>query len=220
MHDGSYGAARLELQAVADRRTILTKKLEGTWRVLGYVAARRAFLLGGQFETGAWLPLDDLEYVDEASGTMSRSRVTADGNWIAFAVVPGPDGRFVAAVGEYRADQAFGAGRFRLQLLDAAKDALFDLGRPPAPPPQEEPPEEPGRWQWGDPVDGVVEMDPGIITFVDARTLRVSTGADTWKRRGQRRQIRSWDLERVAAGVAVAPRELPSLSKGLKNPIQ
>jgi hypothetical protein len=52
MHDGSYGAARLELQSIADRKPILTKKLEGTWRVLAYVAAKHAFLLGGQFETG------------------------------------------------------------------------------------------------------------------------------------------------------------------------
>ena len=206
MHDGSYGAARLEVQAVAGGQPILTKKLEGSWRVLAYVAARRAFLLGGQFETGAWLPLDDLEYLDEATGAMSRSRVTADGHWIAFAVVPGPDGRFVAAIGEYRADQAFGAGRFRVQLLDAVKDALYDLGRPPVPPPAEDPPEEGGsRWQWGDPIDGVVDMDPGIITFVDAHTLRVTYGADTWKRRASRRTAKTWDPERVTAGPAIAP---------------
>jgi hypothetical protein len=218
MHDGSYGAARLELRRLADGKPILTKKLEGTWRVLAYVAARRAFLLGGQFEVGAWLPLDDLEYVDEATGAMTRSRVTADGNWIAFAVVPGPDGRFVAAIGEYRADQAFGAGRFRLQLLDAAKDALFDLGRPPAPPPAEDPPDEGrGRWQWGDPIDGLVEMDPGIITFVDAHTLRASYGADTWKRRASRRTAKTWDLERASSGASTAVPSPSGRSKGIKN---
>jgi hypothetical protein len=227
MHDGSYGAARLELQAVADRRPILTKKLEGSWRVLAYVAARRAFLLGGQFETGAWLPLDDLEYVDEATGAMTRSRVTADGNWIAFAVVPGPDGRFVAAIGEYRADQAFGAGRFRLQVLDAENDALHDLGRPPAPPPNEDPPDDDdrGRWQWGDPVDGMVQLEPGILTFVDPHTLRATYGADGWKRRAPRRTARTWNLEKVAAAASIklpAARKLPAASDDpaieLKNP--
>jgi len=208
-HDGSFGAARLELQALADHRLVLSKQLEGEWQILAYVPSARTFVIGGQFETGAWLPLDEIRYVDETIGAMRMSRYDG-GTWIAFAAVPGPDGRFIVFVGQSRGDRAFEGGRFRLQVLDTIKDALYDLGRPPAPPPVNEDDasafDPHVGWDWGAPVDGVVQMDPGIITFSDAHTIRVSYGADTIKRRAGRRRQRSWDLERtVATGRMIPP---------------
>ena len=203
MHDGSYGAARLELQTLGDHSMVVSQKLEGVWQVLTYVPSTRTFVIGGEFETaGSWLPLNEIRYVDEATGAMRRSRY--DGRtWIAFAAVPGPDGRFIVLVGESRPDGSFQDGRFRLQVLDTTKDALYDLGRPPAPPPlSEDDASEFDRdegWDWGTPVGGLVEMDPGIITFSDAHTLGVSYGADTYKRRARRRRQRSWDLEQTVA---------------------
>jgi len=220
MHDGTYGAARLELRALAGGKPIATKRLEGTWKVLCYVAARRAFLIGGQFEIGAWLPLDDLQFVDEGTGALTRSRVTADGGWIAFAAVPGPEGRFVAAVGIFRRDQSFSAGRFRLQLYDAVQDALYDVGRPPAPAPDPDAVyDDDGGWDWGDPIDGLTEMDPGTIVFSDPHTLQVSYGADTRKRRARQRQTKSWDLARVSAGRSLAAPRPGSLSKSSGSPV-
>jgi hypothetical protein len=209
-HDGSYGAARLELQTLADHRMVVSQKLEGVWQVLTYVPSTRTFVIGGEFEAaGSWLPLDEIRYVDEATGTMRTSRYGSE-TWIAFAAVPGPDGRFIVFVGESRADGAFEVGPFRLQVLDTTKDALYDLGRPPAPPPPSEDDafeyDPADGWDWGTPVGGLVQMDPGIITFSDARTIRVSYGADTIKRRAGRRHQRSWDLERtVARGRMIPP---------------
>ena len=217
-HDGSFGAARLELQALADHRVLLSQQLDGEWQILAYVPSTRTFVIGGQFETGAWLPLDEIRYVDETVGAMRMSRYDG-GTWIAFAAVPGPDGRFIVFVGESRPDRAFEGGRFRLQVLDTARDALCDLGRPPAPPPLSEDdasefePDE--GWDWGAPVDGLVQMDPGIMTFSDPHTIRVSYGADTIKRRAGRRHQRSWDLERtVATGRMIPPQaaEAPTAS--------
>lgn len=229
-HDGSYGAARLELQTLADHRMVVSKKLEGVWQVLTYVPSTRTFVIGGEFEAaGSWLPLDEIRYVDEATGAMRMSRYDS-GTWIAFAAAPGPDGRFIVFVGESRADRAFEAGPFRLQVLDTTKDALYDLGRPPAPPPLSEDeasqlePDE--GWDWGSPIDGFVQMDPGIITFSDAHTIRVSYGADTIKRRSRQRRQRSWDLARaVAMGRMLRSPPAPRMAKStigepeLKDPV-
>lgn len=205
-HDGSFGAARLELQTLSDHRALLSQKLEGTWHLLAYVPSTQTFVIGGQFETGAWLPLDEIRYVDEASGEVRMSRYDG-GTWIAFAAVPGPDGRFIVFVGESRRDRAFEGGRFRLEVLDTAKDALYDLGRPPAPPPDEDSPFDADEgWDWGAPIDGLEHMDAGIIAFTDGHTLRVSYGADTQKRRARQRRQRSWDLSRAV----VAGRMIPS----------
>lgn len=223
-HDGSFGAVRLELQALADHRVVLSKQLDGEWQLLAYVPSTRTFVIGGQFETGSWLPLDEIRYVDETTGAMRMSRYDG-GTWISFAAVPGPDGRFIVFVGESRADRAFEGGRFRLQVLDTTKDALYDLGRPPAPPPLSEDDaseyDAADGWDWGTPINGVVQMDPGIITFFDAHTIRVSYGADTITRRAGRRRPRSWDLERtVATGRMIAPQSAeapPTSAKSMRQ---
>ncbi|HXU02403.1 MAG TPA: hypothetical protein VN903_15670 [Polyangia bacterium] len=213
-HDGSYGSARVELQALGDHRQILSKEIEGTWRVLAYAPAARAFVIGGQFETGAWLPLDAVSYLDEATGALRPARFT--GTWIAFAAVAGPNGRFVAFVGKWGPD-ADTAGRFRLQVLDAAADALYDVGPAPAPPPDSFWAEEHRRrCDWGDPVDGFVEMDAGIVRFTDDHTLRASYGADSCLKRGARRREQTWDLEKIVArGRKLLPPPAPELKNSL-----
>ncbi len=215
-HDGSYGSARVELEALSDRRQILTRELEGTWRVLAYAPAARAFVLGGQFEVGAWLPLDAVSYVDEATGAIRPARF-AQGSWVAFAVVPGPTGRFIAFVGKWGSHATEG-GRFRVQVLDTAGDALYDVGAAPAPPPDAFYAEEGRRrCDWGDPVDGVVEMDAGIVRFVDERTLRISMGADSCVKRATRRREQTWDLDKI---VARGRKLLPPLpAPELKSPL-
>jgi hypothetical protein len=49
------------------------------------------------------------------------------------------------------------------------------------------------------PIDGVTQMDPGIISFPDDHTLRVSFGRDTFRARAKHRTTRSWDLRQVVA---------------------
>ena len=214
-HDGSYGSARVELETLSDRRKILSRELEGTWRVLAYAPAAHAFVLGGQFEVGVWLPLDAVSYVDEATGAIRPARV-AQGSWVAFAAVPGPTGRFIAFVGKW-GGHATEAGRFRVQVLDTAGDALYDVGPAPAPPPDAFFAEERRRrCDWGDPVDGVVEMEAGIVRFVDDHTLRVSTGADGCLKRAIRRREQTWDLDKV---VGRGRKLLPPPPPELKSPL-
>ncbi len=117
---------------------------------------------------------------------------------MALAAVPSADGRFVAFVG------AIGDHYFRLEVLDTVNDALYELGQPPAPPPDAHPVEPTAKgsgaeWDWGDPIDGVTEMDPEIITFPDNHTLRVTYGRDTVRGRGPKRSVRTWDLRQVVA---------------------
>jgi len=192
-HDVSNGAAVMRLERLADHHAILTKTMEGTWAVLAYVPSAHMFVVGGQFEVGAWLPLDVISYVDEKDGAIRQARHNED--WMALAAVPSPDGRFIAFVG------ARGDEYFRLQLLDTVNDALYELGQPPAPPPdpQTTVKGEGHEWDWGDPIDGVTQMDPGIISFPDDHTLRVSFGRDTFRARAKHRTTRSWDLRQVVA---------------------
>lgn len=192
-HDVSNGAAVMRLETLADHRAIVTRTMEGTWRVLAYVPSARMFVLGGQFEVGAWLPLNVISYVDEKTGAIRRARPSED--WMALAAVPSPDGRFIAFVG------ARGDEYFRLELLDTVNDALYELGQPPAPPPDPKTTVkgEGHEWDWGDPIDGVTEMDAGIVTFPDDHTLRVSFGRDTFRGRANHRTVRSWDLRQVVA---------------------
>ncbi|HXJ20286.1 MAG TPA: hypothetical protein VMT03_08635 [Polyangia bacterium] len=192
-HDVSDGSVAMRLETLSDHRAIAAKTMEGTWRVLAYVPSAHMFVLGGQFEVGAWLPLNVISYVDEATGVARQARHSED--WMALAAVPSPDGRFIVFVG------ALGEHYFRLQVLDTVKDALYELGQPPAPPPEPHPVAEgSGReWDWGDPIDGVTEMDPGIVTFPDDHTLRVTYGRDTARGRAAKRTVRTWDLQQVVA---------------------
>ncbi|MES1207139.1 MAG: hypothetical protein ABUS79_14475 [Pseudomonadota bacterium] len=193
-HDGSWGSAQMRLERLADHRTIATKTMEGTWTLLTYVPAAHEFVLGGEFEVGAWLPLNVISFVDEATGAVRHSRY--NGVWMAFAAVPSPDGRFIALVGAL--DQS---RPFRLEVLDIVNDALYELGPPPAPPPDSAPITKgfDGGWDWGDPIDGLTPMDASIITFPDDHTLRVTYGRDTSRRRARHRTARTWDLAQVVA---------------------
>jgi len=192
-HDVSDGSVAMRLEALSDHRSIAAKTMEGAWRVLAYVPAAHRFVLGGQFGVGAWLPLNVISYVDEATGALRPARHNED--WMALAAVPSPDGRFIAFVG------ARGEHSFRLQVLDSVNDALYELGLPPAPPPDPHPIAKGsgGEWDWGDPIDGVTDMDPGIITFPDDRTLRVTYGRDGAAGRARQRTARVWDLRQVVA---------------------
>ncbi len=192
-HDGSEGSVAVRLEALADHRAIVAKTMDGAWRVLAYVPSAQMFVMGGQFEVGAWLPLNVISYLDEKTGAVRQARHNED--WMALAAVPSPDGRFIAFVGA-RADESF-----RLQVLDTVNDALYQLGLPPAPPPDPNPMprSSTGEWDWGDPIDGVTEMDPGVITFPDDHTLRVTYGRDTWRGRAPQRKARAWDLRQVVA---------------------
>jgi len=202
-HDTDYGATVIEFEPHTPGPHQLIEK-EGLWQVISYVEAANAYLIGGLYEQGAWLPLDALVYVDDASGAWRNSQV--DGSrWMAMAAVAAPGGRYVAFIADPRGDG------FELEVLDALNDKLVRAGTAPSPPPfaREEwgSCSHGGRFQWGDPVDGFVEMDPNIMTFPDEQTLVVSYGKDSCRHRSLKRRLQRWVLPELVArspGVVVA----------------
>lgn len=196
-HDADYGATAIEQETPAPgggaRKVVKTEK-EGLWRVIAYLDDIGAYLLGGLFERGAWLPLDTLVYVDERTGVWRESYVDRT-RWMAMAAVPSAHGRFVAFVADPQGTS------FELEVLDTRTDTMVHLGKAPAPPPLEKDdrdlcPAGGGRdlFTWGEGTDGFVDMDAGIITFPDDHTLAVSYGADRCRGRSRSRHVRRWDL--------------------------
>jgi hypothetical protein len=105
------------------------------------------------------------------------------------------------------------AGSFRLQALDTARDVLYDLGPAPAPPPIPDADAPNGRCTWGDPVDGLTEMDPGIIRFTDATTLRARYGRDTCAKRAPKRTERARDLPKVTGSAKMITPQPPGRAR-------
>jgi hypothetical protein len=200
-HDSDFGATSVWFESRSPGGPRKDFKLEGTWQVIAYAETAGAFLLGGKFGRGAWLPLVALTYVDERTGDQRRSRFSHT-DWMAMAAVPSPRGRFVALVGRIDDDQ-----QFELQVLDTSVDLAVTAGRAPAPPPDDFYCSEHVRLYWGDTVDGLVTMDAGIIAFPAEGTLAVSYGADTCRKRAKRRRTKLVDLAQLfARGPALVPR--------------
>lgn len=101
-----------------------------------------------------------LRYLEERTRSLLPSQLNSR-RWIAFAAVPNPTLRYVAVIARVSEQP-----RFRLHVLDADNDEIADTDPAPAPPPTDfkcDPPPRPH--QWGDEVDGLVEMDAGIIVL-------------------------------------------------------
>ncbi|MBN1771906.1 MAG: hypothetical protein JXB32_11625 [Deltaproteobacteria bacterium] len=210
---------RFELEATdGSDRPAWRRDLEGRWTVLGYSPARHAYVLGGQFQKGACLPLDDLRYLEERTGALLPSRLNSR-RWIAFAAVPSPTLRYVALIA--RVD---GQPQFRLHVFDVDNDEIAEAGPAPAPPPTDFKCDPPRTHWWDLDVDGWVEMDAGIIVFsADERRLTASYGDDSCAARSAQRTIREWDLERdlrwqASANVAAAGPAPASANEGEAAP--
>ncbi len=188
-YEKSAGTTRVVLETSAATRQ---HDLDGQWSILGYAPALHAYLLGGEFERGAWLPLDDLQYLDERTGDLRPSKWNAT-DWLAFAAVPSPTLRYLALVG-----QADGEGPIQVYVLDVASEQLAAVGKPPAPPPTTFQCDEPRAHVWGDEADGLVEMDPDVIVFsTDEQRITLRYGKDTCAARAPKRT----ELERKLAAL-------------------
>ncbi|MCG5052892.1 MAG: hypothetical protein KA712_08025 [Myxococcales bacterium] len=188
-HDGPFGRSRIEMEYTdGSGRARIEHEQFGRWRLFGYVPERKSYIVGGAWEQGAFEPYGAMAYLDEATGEVKRWQ--DERTWYAFAAVPSPDLRFVALVGSLEAG-------YRVLLWNTISDRLFDVARAPAPPPMSARDctlyaSREGH-DWGFPVDAVVEMDPGIVSF-SATHVEVSYGRDTCRARAKRRVRKAWAL--------------------------
>lgn len=188
--DGPAGQTTLELKPSAGG-SAKVRVLDGLWVGLGFAKERKAYVLAGQFQRGAYLPITTVEYLGETGGPPRGSKCCGDG-WMALAAVPGPGTRYIVFVGGEDGTVN------ELQVLDTLRDRMKTLGAPPLPPPlprAEWSSAEGQSWQWGGyGSDGLTPFDPGIIRFVGQDVLRVSFGSDTFRRRSKKRAVRTWKL--------------------------
>jgi hypothetical protein len=193
-HDTDFGSTSIEIESTTPGGPpSQTTSKEGQWRILVYAEGIGVYVLGGIFERGACLPLDVLVYVDEHTGKWRDSYVS-DTRWMAMAAVPSPGGRFIALI----ADAEDSDKGFELEVLDTTTDTLIRVGKAPLPPPMQGDYADfcprSGRAGWIDPTDSFVDMDPGIIKFIDEQTIAVSYGHDSCRRRARQRHLEKWNL--------------------------
>jgi hypothetical protein len=202
-YDGSPGKTRINGSPLLGTKQTKSFELEGIWHCLGYVTSRKSFLLVGQFQEGAWVPLTKIKYLSEDDFKITDSKYKYNypknqkqpAGWEALAVVPGENLRYVAFVGN------LDWGKTQLMVLDTEKDLIKILGDPPAPPPitdsalkKEAQKQVQGKWGWDSLlVGGYTQMDKGIITFKDG-VIYASYGKDTVLKRAKKRTVKSWKL--------------------------
>jgi hypothetical protein len=206
VYDGSDGKTELAMFSTSNRKKLKNMKWDGVWHCLGYIKARKYYLLVGEFQTGAFLPLLRMKYLSADGNVTLDSRYrwnfpksdSESHGWMGFGAVPNPDLSFVAFVG------CLDESPMSVMILDTQKDEMKVLGRAPAPPPikdphwREEALKHPlNDWVWGGPsVDGFEEMDAGVIEF-DKDKVTVSYGDDTPVKRADKRIFKTWDLKKV-----------------------
>jgi hypothetical protein len=184
-HDQDLGGTTLVLRA-RDGRELMRRGLSEIWECLGFDARTRSYVLAAKSEVGTRVLLNGLVYVDEEKPALRDSTFTASG-FAAAAALLGPQARYLALIG------APSGAPDALYVLDLDRDVLRRLGPAPAPPPLSAG-EEPSAWPWDAPDRWFTELEPGIWSFADASTLRVSAGKDTAKRRAKKRTVRTWKL--------------------------
>ena len=166
---------------------LLSKTVEGRWFCLGFNKTTNTYLIGGVFQTGAWLPLASIQYLGEAKKSFEPSAFDRLA-YIANAAVVSPKGRYIAFIG---GQQTTG----KLYILDTQTDTIKSLGNAPAPPPLDNDAfssEEPFEWGTGW-ADAYVEIEAHILYFKSETILQVSYGKDTAHARAKKRQIRLFE---------------------------
>jgi hypothetical protein len=195
-YNGDSGASHLTLTLLADSSEVYSERLAGNWHCLGYNAFAGAYVLAGEFQVGAWLPLRRIRYLHEEGLELQESRFHSE-DWLAFAAVPSQDLEHVVFVGGKQSVNT-------LFALHTATDRIVDLAvAPPSPAPLDsigakEFAEVQGTERWGwELFDGYTSMDEGVIVFEGDSLLRVSYGDDTAFGRGEDRTTKEWRLSAV-----------------------
>lgn len=188
-HGQTSGQTRLMLRSEPDSEIIFSKEYEGNWFCIGFNANIKAYILGGIFERGAWLPLGSIQYLRENGSSLGPSAFDRLG-YLAMTAVTSHSGRYVVFIG---GQDTTGT----LYVLDVERDTIKRLGSAPAPPPnalaKDVCSSEPFEWGtcWG---DRYVETETGIIRFKPDDVLEVSYGHDSPNARAKKRRVRQFKL--------------------------
>jgi|GEM_PF-1670886 hypothetical protein len=207
-YDGDDGRTEITVLSKVEHKRLKKLRWKGVWHCVGYIRSSQAFLLVGEFQVGAWLPLTKIRYLSAEGNEAIDSRCQRNypksqeelGGWMGFSVIPNDDLSFISFIG------CFEGSAMSLMVLDAQKDELKVLGAAPAPPPISDPYwlkevqrmiAEDHEWAWGGPgADGYIPMDDGVIVYKDDKLI-VSYGDDTPVRRAVKRTYKTWDLNKV-----------------------
>jgi hypothetical protein len=188
-HGQTLGQTRFVLYSEPGGEELLNKVFDDNWFCISFIKNTNTYVVGGIYESGAWLPLQSIQYLRENGRSFEPSAFDRLG-YLALTMVTSPSGRYIVFIGgQDRADA--------LYVLDIERDIVKKLGPAPSPPPNELARDmckgKPFKWGtcWG---DGYVEMDTGILRFKSEDVLEVSYGKDRPSARAKIRRVRRFKL--------------------------
>jgi hypothetical protein len=192
-YDKSSGETLITIISILDSTALKSYHKEGIWHYIGYNKKIRSHILAGAFQVGAWLPLCELEYLNEDSLTFRKSGIN-NRDWLALTAITDESAKYIVFIGIPEKN------KIRLFSLNTETDKIKILGEPPSPPPVEpdlfQPEMLDESWTWGvSYADGYTVMDDGIIRFIGNDKLQVSYGKDTAKQRAKNRRIKIFNLK-------------------------
>ena len=195
-HNGNDGEAHFVLKRKTNGYALWKDEFVGEGICFGFNAHMRKYVVGSRKEHGIGVRLTNVFYINEVT-QMRQVSVFNKRKIEAFAAVPSPDLNYVVFI-------AIDHNEMGLFVLDVERNALRKLGEAPLPPPlttkeleyaRENPNSLDCQWGWMASFrDGYMELDSGIIVFVENDLLKVSYGNDTAYQRAKDRNIMSWNL--------------------------
>ena len=190
-HDQSLGRTRFVVRSAPHGEVIGSKEFEGQWFCFGYSANAHAYIIGGVYQIGAWLPLGSIQYLSEDGNSSKPSAFDRKG-YNALSSVSSPANRFIVFIGgKLTSGELF--------VLDMERDIVRKLGTAPLPPPNQGLDvichDEPFEWGscWA---ERYLDMDDGIFRFTSETELEVSYGKDGPLSRATKRRIRKFRLDK------------------------
>lgn len=202
-HEGPPGKSRIRLSRNKEQEPIFDKKMKGIWENLGYCRRQNAYLLGGMFAHGGFLPVRKLALLSVDSQKLTTLEF-GEGYWSALAGMLSPNGEYWVFVGEEVNDRGEEIARFGLFCLSLEDYKIVRLGAAPAAVPENPPPKVDGGdnesyWGWGAYCcDGYFKPDRRVLHFSKPHILSVDYGYDPRKKR-QHKKIVDFDLPKLIA---------------------
>ncbi len=195
-HDVDLGRTEIILRDAHGAELLRTRVAE-LWERLTFNPRTHRHVVVSKNEHGVKITLRALVYVDEDKKDFVES-VFDQKQFEAEVALLGPDGRYLALIGAPTAESQ----KASLYVLDLDRDALWRLDDPPAPPPLPakilaDKEEAENGYAWEAPERHFGPIEPEIMSFVDAHTLRASYGKDDPRHRAKTRHEKRWDLSSV-----------------------
>ncbi len=200
-HEGPPGKTRIRLSRNREEPPLFEKTLDGIWENLGYCKKENAYLIGGMFSDGGFLPVRKLALLSVDSRKMATLGFDK-GRWSALAGMISPDGEYWVFVGEGVNDLGEEIAPFGLFCLSVEQNKIVRLSDAPAavpenPPPRTDDSDKEFYWGWGAYCcDGYFKPDCRVMCFANPHILSVDFGYDPVKKH-QHKMIVDYDLSKI-----------------------